>query len=106
MHSGGEALQIGCPADLSGNPCRNDGVFGQAKLVYNGESGNLGTSKSSDGNGRLFPINPFDPVINLRQGQTASNRRQFKIVQQTFDSCVKPQSTGLPLEVFDQGLVR
>jgi len=22
--SGGEAVQIGCPADLSGNPCRND----------------------------------------------------------------------------------
>ena len=24
--SGGEAVQICCPADLSGNPCRNDGI--------------------------------------------------------------------------------
>ncbi len=23
--SGSEAVQIGCPADLSGDPCRNDG---------------------------------------------------------------------------------
>ncbi|PZN81575.1 MAG: hypothetical protein DM484_08285 [Candidatus Methylumidiphilus alinenensis] len=29
--SGGEAVQIGCPADLSGNPCRNDGVLGQTE---------------------------------------------------------------------------
>ena len=29
---GGEAVQIGCPADLSGNPCRNDLP---PTLVYN-----------------------------------------------------------------------
>ena len=34
--SGGVAVQIGCPADLSGIPDRNDGL--QA-LVYNGERG-------------------------------------------------------------------
>ena len=38
--SGGRAVQIGCPADLSGNPCRNDGP---PTLVYNGESSGLGT---------------------------------------------------------------
>ena len=26
--SGGEAVQIGCPADLSGVPCRNGGCSG------------------------------------------------------------------------------
>ena len=38
--SGGEAVQIGCPADLSDNPCRNDG---SPTLVYNDESSGLGT---------------------------------------------------------------
>jgi len=27
MHSGGGAVQIGYPADLSGNPCRNDEIL-------------------------------------------------------------------------------
>ena len=31
MHSGGEAVQIGCPADLSGIPDRNDVLFGLAE---------------------------------------------------------------------------
>ena len=51
--SGGRAVQIGCPAYLSGNPCRNDVP---PTLVYNGESLSLGTSQtiapncSPDGN--------------------------------------------------------
>ena len=31
---GGEAVQIGCPFDLSGDPCPNDGF---PTLVYKGE---------------------------------------------------------------------
>ena len=31
--SGGEAVQIGCPADLSGDPCRNDGVLSLAETT-------------------------------------------------------------------------
>ena len=33
--TGGEAVQIGCPADLSGNPCRNDGIYALTALVFN-----------------------------------------------------------------------
>jgi len=35
MHSGGEAVQIGCPADLSGNPCRNDDAFAKTRIAAN-----------------------------------------------------------------------
>ena len=42
--SGGEAVQIGCPADLSGNPCRNHDVPCLIGLVYNDKSTSLGTS--------------------------------------------------------------
>ena len=31
--TGGEAVQIGYPADLSGNPCRNDGVFFSIRIA-------------------------------------------------------------------------
>ena len=45
--SGGEAVQIGCPADLSGNPRRNDGVFALCEWLVNwqaqGESKKIST---------------------------------------------------------------
>ena len=47
--TGGGAVQIGCPADLSGIPDRNDGILATTGLVYNDERSAWECSQHRDG---------------------------------------------------------